>query len=124
MGAEGRPKSDWARHSYRVLSVIDNQVRSLRKRSLIEAYREGARDGAYWGIRTDIRDYGLPDAWDCPHERTLELAETPTRLKRLSDDLQVRLINWGYAVTDAALRKHVTSSLNKPESLPYSSAGI
>jgi NTE family protein len=31
--AEEEPKSDWAQHSYRVLSLIDNQVRALRKRA-------------------------------------------------------------------------------------------
>ncbi len=33
------------------------------------------------------------------------LAETPTRLKRLDTRHQERLINWGYAVCDAAIRK-------------------
>jgi hypothetical protein len=34
------------------------------------------------------------------------LAAVPTRLERVPDDLQERIINWGYAVCDAALRKH------------------
>src|SRR5206468_4003315 len=99
------PKSDWARHAYRVLDVIDNQVRSLRKRQLIEAFKNqnDDHDGTYWGIRTHIKDYGLPDALPCPEERTLELAMTPTRLKRLEPGHQDRLINWGYAVCDAAI---------------------
>ena len=94
MAPEGEPKSDWARHSYRVLNLIDNQVRSLRKRQAIESFKSGARKGAYWGIRTDIKDYGLTNALDCPLEQTTQLAETPTRLKRLDDGLQERLINW------------------------------
>lgn len=121
---EEEPKEDWARHAYRVLGLIDNQVGSLRKRQVIEAYRDGLRKGTYWGIRTDIADYGLPDAFACPHERTLELAETPTRLKRMPDQLQEQLINWGYAVCDAALRKHVDPTQAKPGALPYPSAGV
>ena len=117
---EEEPKSDWARHSYRVLDLIDNQVRSLRKRQVIDSYKSGTRKGAYWGIRTNIADYKLADPLNCPHDRTLALAETPTRLKRLDDDLQERLINWGYAVCDAALRKHVPVSPDVPEpSFPY-----
>ena len=116
---EERPKSDWARHSYRVLDLIDNQVRSLRKRQVIDSYKSGARKGAYWGIRTDIADYQLPDALPCPHARTMELAETPTRLKRLDDNTQERLINWGYAVCDAALRRHVDPQIKKPAGFPY-----
>jgi NTE family protein len=121
---EEEPTSDWARHSFRILNLIDNQVRSLRKRQVIGSYKSGARQGAYWGIRTNIADYELADALDCPHDRTKELAETPTRLKRLGEILQERLINWGYAVCDAALRKHVEPTLPKPLNFPYPEAGV
>ncbi|HHJ18061.1 MAG TPA: patatin-like phospholipase family protein [Gammaproteobacteria bacterium] len=120
---EEEPKEDWARHAYRVLDVIDNQVRSLRKRQLIQSYIDGSRKGAYWGIRTDIGDYQLNDALPCPHNRTLELARTPTRLKRLHGTLQEQLINWGYAVCDAALRKHVDSAL-PAGTFPYPAVGV
>jgi NTE family protein len=122
--AEEEPKTDWARHSYRVLNLVDNQVRALRKRQVIESFKSGARKGAYWGIRTNINDYQLADPLDCPFERTLALAETPTRLKRLDDTLQERLINWGYAVCDAALRKHVDPTLKPPPVFPYPKAAV
>jgi NTE family protein len=121
---EEEPKSDWARHAYRVLDLIDNQVRSLRKRQLIDSYKAGTRKGVYWGIRTNIADYGLPDPLPCPFERATALAETPTRLKRLDDALQERLINWGYAVCDAGLRKHVDPTLQRPMNFPYPTAGV
>jgi NTE family protein len=124
MQAEAEPEHDWARHALRVLDLIDNQVRSLRKRQVIEAYQRGERQGAYWGIRTDIADYGLPTALPCPFDRTTELANTPTRLKRLDADLQERLINWGYAVCDAAMRRHVDSSIKAPSGLPYPGRGV
>ena len=119
MQPEEEPKSDWARHSYRVLNIIDNQVRSLRKRQLIESYIAGDRQGAYWGIRTDTADYGLSDALPCPYARTVSLAEIATRLKRMDDSVQERLINWGYAVCDAALRRHVSQDIAKPKGFPY-----
>jgi NTE family protein len=123
LAPEEEPKSDWAQHSYRVLNLIDNQVRALRKRQVIDSFKAKAADanhrkGAYWGIRTDINDYGLADALPCPHQRTMLLAETPTRLKRLDDRSQEQLINWGYAVCDAALRKHVDAELAEP-AFPY-----
>ncbi len=123
MQAEEEPKTDWARHAYRVLDLVDNQVRSLRKRQVIDAFRSKARKGAYWGIRTNIIDYGLPNTLPCPHTNTMKLAETPTRLKRLDDHLQERLINWGYAVCDAALRKHVDPTLT-PGQFPCHRAGV
>lgn len=121
---EDEPKSDWARHAYRVLDLVDNQVRSLRKRQVIDSFKSGARTGAYWGIRTDIKDYRLADALNCPFDRTTALAETPTRLKRLDSNLQERLINWGYAVCDAALRKHVKPGLPRPVGFPYPNAKV
>ena len=121
---EEEPETDWPRHSYRVLNLIDNQVRSLRRRQVIDSFKSKTRKGAYWGIRTDIREYGLPDALDCPLERTTRLAELPTRLKRLDANTQERLINWGYAVCDAALRKHVESGLGPPPELPYPQSGV
>jgi NTE family protein len=124
MGAEEEPKSDWGRHAYRVLGIIDNQVRSLRVRDLIESYQAGARKGAYWGIRTDIGAYRLADSLPCPFDRTTELAQTPTRLKRMDDTLQERIINWGYAVCDAALRKHLDPGLPAPKGFPYAGSGV
>ena len=126
---EEEPKDDWAQHSYRVLNLIDNQVRALRKRQVIASYQAkpteaNFRKGAYWGIRTDIADYRLPDALPCPRDRTTQLAATATRLKRLDDTRQERLINWGYAVCDAALRKHVDPSLPRPADFPYPTQGV
>jgi len=124
MQAEEEPKTDWARHAYRVFDLVDNQVRSLRKRQVIDSYVSGDRKGAYWGIRTNIADYKLADAMDCPFDRTTELALTPTRLKRLDDLTQDRLINWGYGVCDAALRAHVNPALAKPGGFPYPASKV
>ena len=123
------PERDWPRHILRVLNVIDRQVRSLRKRQLIASFQLPAgnqdhRRGAYWGIRTDIANYKLPDALPCPYAQTLKLSETPTRLSRLGAAQQERLINWGYAVCDAAMRKHVDPALPRPAAFPYPDQGV
>lgn len=121
MAPEPDPKRDWGRHAYRVLELIDNQVRSLRKRQIINAYKSESdpHDGVYWGIRTNIANYHVDNALPCPRERTLALADTPTRLKSIASDLQERLINWGYAVCDAALRAHVDPALAQAKGFPY-----
>ena len=124
MPPQEEPKTDWARHAYRILDIVDNQVRSLRKRLLIDSYKSGARKGTYWGIRTNVGDYGLSETLPCPFDRTTELAETPTRLKRMNDALQERLINWGYAVCDAALRAHVDPALRRADAFPYPAVGV
>ena len=124
LAPEEQPKSDWARHAIRVNELIDNQVRSLRKRLLIESYRQGERRGAYWGIRSDVADYHLPDPLPCPADKTIVLAKTPTRLKRLEPVLQERLINWGYAICDVAMRAWVDPALPKPGGFPYPVSGV
>src|SRR5688572_31054968 len=53
---------------------------------------------------TLFRSYRLADALPCPPERTAELAAVNTRLKALDARTQERLINWGFAACDAALR--------------------
>lgn len=129
MAAEEEPKSDWARHGLRITDLIDNQVRSLRKRQLIESYNRSttigptdplARKGSYWGIRSDILNY--PTHSDLGPEvvaRSQELAAIPTRLARMDEALQEALINWGYLICDAAMRSHVDSAVTQPAGLPY-----
>ena len=119
MRADPEPKSDWLGHMKRVLDLIDNQVRSLRKRQLIDSFKQGIRKGVYWSIRTNIKDYELSDAMDCPFKKTTELANVETRLKELDDVTQERLINWGYAVCDAAMRTHMDNAFSIPGSFPY-----
>ena len=121
---EPEPERDWARHTYRILTLLDHQVRSLRKRQVIDSYKLGVRKGAYWGIRTNIANYQLSNPMDAPFARTIVLANVATRLKALDATLQERIINWGYAVCDAALRKHVDQTLPPPVSFPYPAAGV
>jgi NTE family protein len=108
------PDKDWARQTKRVLDLVDFQVRSLRKRMLIDAYHRKEKRGAYWGIRSSIAGYGAPDPLPAPETETLELANTPTRLTTVPERLQERLINWGYAICDAAMRKWVDPALPAP----------
>ena len=123
MQPDPSPKHDWARHGLRMNDIIDNQVRSLRKHDLIEALKKD-KTGAYWGIRTNIGNYAAPNKLSCPQEKTLVLAATPTRLAAVPEALQDKLMNWGYAVTDAAMRTHVDQTLPTPTHFPYPNAGI
>lgn len=118
---------DWGSQSVRVLAVIDNQVRDLRKRQAVESFKAeptsvGHRAGSYWGIRSHIADYELLTSLPYPAKRTKELAETKTRLKRLERSLQEELVNWGYAISDTSLRKWVVEGAAAPKRLPYPDA--
>jgi NTE family protein len=94
-------------------------VRALRKRQVIAGFLRGDRMGAFWSVRSKISDYGLADALPCPEARSAELGRLATRLAAMPDDTQERLINWGYAICDAAMRRWVDSSLPPPAGFPY-----
>lgn len=99
-------KVDWLSQARAALDIATDQSRALRKRALIADFRAGVRAGAFWGIDTKIGDYSLPDALPCRDDLVLPLAKIRTRLNPFSDEEQGRLINWGYALCDTALRKH------------------
>ena len=121
---EGHPREDLLRHSLRVLGIVDDQVRNLRKRQLIAAYRLGERSGAYWGIRSDLGHFDVHRPLPCPAERTMKLARMATRLEAIGELTQKRLINWGFAVCDAATRRHVDRGLQAPAEFPYPGARV
>lgn len=108
----------WHKQSMRALEITTSQARALRKRALLADFRGGARQGAYWGIATDIRKYQLPDALPCRLERIQALAAMRTRLNHFTEQEQCELINWGYAACDAAMRRHVEPSSIAPQ-WPY-----
>jgi NTE family protein len=124
-----RPWRNWPMHTYRVLSVIDSQVRALRARDLVKRFKDrGARQeipGALWTIRTPIADYELSDALPVPETRTKDLAAEKTRLGRLSQTRQRQLVNWGYAASDASVRCHIGPMPDRPApKFPYPDAGV
>ncbi len=118
--AEEHPHRDWLRHTLRVLDLLDNQVRSLRKRQLIGSYKSGIRKGAYWGIWEDIQEFKVPTPLVCPAEKTHKIASTPTRLEGLESEDQEKIINWGYAICDVAMRRYGGIDPNlQPKQFPY-----
>lgn len=120
-----KPWRNWFSQLLRTMFIFDNQVLALRKRWILDEFEEKTRLGAYWGIRTNIFNYKLPTyPLNCPPDLTIKLANVATRLKRMPALTQERLINWGYAVCDAGMRKHVDPSLPAPTAFPYPSAGV
>jgi NTE family protein len=116
---EGKPSSNWISLGLRAHNLIDNQVRSLRKRNLIASFDAQERLGTYWGMSTRVADFGSDVRLPCPEEATKLLSHVGTRLARLPDQIQERLINFGYAICDAALRRRVDAGLPDPYGFPY-----
>ena len=101
---DATPATDWARQTLRVMKLIDNGVRNLRKRQVIDVAESPGRDGAYWGIRSAVAESPARGHLDCDPDATRRLAELPTRLAKVDRDRQNALLNWGYAMSDAAVR--------------------
>ncbi len=104
--------------SKRALDIIGEQTRALRKRRLMQYYINDKVKGAYWGIASEVDRYGLAGYTNVPtmvsdSAATRELSTMRTRLNRFTQEEQGKLINWGYAICDTALRRWVLEP-NKP----------
>ncbi|MBK8168676.1 MAG: patatin-like phospholipase family protein [bacterium] len=108
---EEEPARDNIRQMGRIRDILIDQTRSLRKRWLISEFEAGRQRGAYWGIGTQIEDYGPLSRMTADSDTSQALEQIPTRLKRFEDDQQGHLINWGYALCDIALRARAGFSI-------------
>lgn len=116
---DATPPTDWTRQAIRVLDIVTDQTRALRKRWLMQQFQQAhaapiedathpaRKAGTYWGITTLIDKYGLADALAKDNEVTRQLQDVRTRLNEFTSVEQGRLINWGYALADAGLRRYV-----------------
>jgi NTE family protein len=100
------PANDWARQTYRVLTIIDSQVRALRKRQIIGSIITKVRKGMYVSTRSRIPQEFPHAVLKADPDKTRPLAEISTRLDALDDADQEGLINWGYVACDAGLRSY------------------
>lgn len=119
---------NWFSQLLRIRSIHDNQVRSLRKRDLMGSFyghvkmkSEGmdpdswvmqnyGREGAFWDISSTLDSYQTNDTPPAPDQLAVDeaevhfLSQVSTRLCRMEQELQDRLINWGYAACDSSVR--------------------
>jgi NTE family protein len=112
------PAEDYVRQLGRVRDILIDQTRALRKRALVESFVAGRRAGAYWGVTTDIDEYGAAGALARSNALTQSLDQVPTRLTAFDEERQGHLINWGYALCDAALRTRTALPVPAAPGLP------
>ncbi len=113
------PPTGWLLGTVRTLTLIHSQVGRLRRRQVVGALASGRRSGAFWAIDTPPGSFrGAASTLDTPAAMTRALAETKTRLKKLDPATRHRIVNWGYAASDAALRTHAHPDLPEPPGFP------
>ena len=108
---EESPRGDYFSQLGRVRDILIDQTRALRKRQLIQDFEAKRERGAYWGVGTAIGDYAVDAKLAADSATTSVLESIPTRLACVEPDQQGRLINWGYALADAALRAPARANL-------------
>jgi NTE family protein len=120
MADDEEVSSKWGRQLVRVLTVTDNQVRSLRKRQLFAFEKGGVLKFSYWGMRTRLDDLQVPVVIKPSTDATDALASVSTRLAAMDVTTRKRLVNWGYVIADASIRKfHLTADPGPASALPY-----
>lgn len=111
-------KRNWISQLSRMSGVMVDQQRALRKRQLMKNYKNKIYGGAYWATTTKISDYKVDDKLASDSSVTKKLSEIPTRLSAFDTKKQAHLINWGYALSDAAIRCYANSNFQKSKGLP------
>jgi NTE family protein len=101
--------TDWLHEMLRIIDLMMRTGEAERRRDLIAKFQTpsaaaGGLSGAYWGIATAIAHYGTTGALKCLAKNTDPLAKIATRLAAFTAEQQCALVNWGYALCDAAVR--------------------
>ncbi len=121
LNADADPPTDWTRQAIRVLDIVTEQTRALRRRELMQNFQQtheegrvepipATRRGTYWGIKTQIDAYQVANPLTKDNAQTADLQHIRTRLNEFTPSEQGRLINWGYALSDAAIRRYVDTT--------------
>jgi NTE family protein len=98
-----RPLEDDILQFRRIRDILTGQARALRKRWLTGELAAGRKQGAYWGIDSEISEFQATGALTVDNVKTARLHTLSTRTCRFDERDQGRLINWGYALAAAAL---------------------
>ena len=117
-GMQEKAKTDPIGQLARALDIATDQARGLRARYLIKLAEMRGQKAAYWGIDTVYGKYPAPNKLACSPAKTGGLKDIRTRLNAFDRAEQETLINWGYALCDAAMRSFVATTAAAPTQWP------
>lgn len=115
---EEEAASLWPKQAMRALDIATDQARALRKRMMHAEAKSTGTTYAYAGIDGDPKDYKAARVLNTDPRLTLPLAKIRTRLDPFSDKEQGQLINWGWYMTDVAVRSFVDKNAAAPTAWP------
>lgn len=108
----------WLRQLIRSIEIHADRSRTLRRHAALEELRAGRKAGTLWRTDADLAGYPLESAFHVDASWPPYLSSIRTRLDRFSITERCHLINWGYLVSDVALRSHVVRR-RPPAALPF-----
>ena len=108
----------------RVNELLLEALREPAARTFRRDLSEGRTGGAYWSLRSGTGDYPVDTGLVCPPARAAALAALPGRYAAVPPEDQERLVNWGYAVCDLALRSGPCPALPMPAAFPFHDCGL
>jgi NTE family protein len=117
-GMHEQAKTDPVGQLARALDIATDQARGLRSRYLIELGKMRGQKIGYWGIDTQYSKYPAANKIPCNPAKTDGLKDIRTRLDAFDQTEQETLINWGYALCDAAMRSFVEPGASPTNTWP------
>lgn len=117
-GMQDQARTDPIGQLSRALDIATDQARGLRARYLIELAKMRGQKTAYWAIDTKIEDYPATNKLPTSPAKTDGLKDIRTRLNEFNRTEQESLINWGYALCDAAMRSFIVGAASPATAWP------
>ena len=108
----------WPKQAMRALDIATDQARALRKRLMHAEAKSSGSTYAYAAIDGDPAAYRAARSLAADPKLTAPLARIRTRLDPFSDKEQGQLINWGWYMTDLAVRSFVLTQAQPPTAWP------
>jgi NTE family protein len=82
------------------------------RRDVLKERLTANNDPVYWDIEGSIDQFQARNVLDCDPEVTRTAAAAGSDLSGIEEPLQDALIDWGYALADAAIRSRMSESLS------------
>ncbi|MGH0028967.1 MAG: patatin-like phospholipase family protein [Myxococcota bacterium] len=109
----------------RTLDIAVDQGRKLRRSAFAVDLKNTDRGGALWRTRLDPNNYyGEDPVFPVETSWPEHMAAIRTRLNPFSEMEQKRLVNWGYLVSDMAIRTWAHKQAPEPTQLPFAGFGF
>jgi NTE family protein len=109
----------WLNPEFPLVNWTAEKIHRLRKDALKDRL-DCNNNPIYWDIEGFIEQFQAPSVLDCDREVTRTVAAARSNLSGIEEPLQDALIDWGYALADAAMRSRISEcvSVRPPTASP------